>query len=88
MGYATPAEREEPMNPFIRFLQDILGYFVEKISQTMKIIIIGAITLVVFLIWGFNGVLNALAIVLWVTSIFMFFILFYSIIKDRNKTGK
>lgn len=73
------------MNAVIRFLQDILGYFMEKLSQGTRIFILGAIALTALYFGGFRGLLNTLAAVLWTISIGMFTILIYTIVKDRNK---
>ncbi len=75
------------MNPFIRFLQDILGYFMEKFPPLWKAIVFVIVGAIAYFFGGWRGVLNTIAVVLWVISLFMFGMLFYNVIKDRNKEG-
>lgn len=75
------------MDSFIRFLQDILGYFMEKVPPLWKVIILGGIAVILYMIGGIPLILNTISIVLWIISLFMFGLLLFNVIKDRNKEG-
>lgn len=71
----------------VRFFEDIIGYFVEKFPPAWKAVTLGGIALVIFLVWGFQAVLNTLSVCLWVVSFFMLGKLIFNLIRDRNKNG-
>lgn len=73
------------MSSVIRFLQDILGYFMEKMKQSTRIVILGSISATILFLWGWRIYIDVVAAVLWIISIFLFGLVIYNIIKDRSR---
>lgn len=80
-------KRGRMFKSIIRFFEDIIGYFMEKVPPAWKVVILGGIALVIFLTRGLQAVLNTLAICLWIVTFFMFGKLLFNLIRDRNKNG-
>jgi tetrahydromethanopterin S-methyltransferase subunit C len=75
------------MKSIIRFFEDILGYFMEKFPPLWKALTLGGITLIIFLVWGFQNLLYVVSVILWAVSFFMLTKLLVNVIKDRNREG-
>lgn len=69
----------------IRFFQDILGYFMEKIPQWGKILILGGISLAIILIWSVQIYLYVVSTILWIVALFFFIVTVVNLIRDRIK---
>ncbi|MFC1641035.1 hypothetical protein ACFL2D_03225 [Patescibacteria group bacterium] len=77
------------MDTIVRFFKDVLGFFMDSAARKymtwVRVAIAAVVALVAYLFGGFQGILNTLAVILWIVAIFMTIVVIKNLVKDRSK---